>query len=203
MSAQGYGRCLDAFIIALSQAYAYDGGGAGEGDVEGWFASTRELQLASLDLCRACRSVPSLLVRIDAGTPRRLWDTTPHCRFPTSTRSSRVPALEARSVRPWSIGGSRAYTPGSTGFGGCDTERSFFSTASSEPRYHCLRPRLSSPTWSYAGGADGLVLPLDAFEASSGEEGVASVAAARDECVATLFTAVVAMAAVILGGRDG
>lgn len=98
----GYSGSLDAFIVALSQAYD---GGAGEGDMKGWFVSNRELQLASLDLCRACRSMPSLLVCIGAATPRRLWDpagarrAAPQRLFANSTISSRVPALQVRSVR--------------------------------------------------------------------------------------------------------
>ncbi|CAN0109749.1 unnamed protein product, partial [Ectocarpus fasciculatus] len=36
-------------------------------------------------------------------------------------------------------GGSGFIAPGMVGAGGGDAERSFFSTASSEPRYHCLR----------------------------------------------------------------
>lgn len=35
--------------------------------------STRELQLVSLDCCRACRLNPTLHVRIDRNTPRILW----------------------------------------------------------------------------------------------------------------------------------
>ncbi|CAM9594736.1 unnamed protein product [Ectocarpus fasciculatus] len=79
------------------------------------------------------------------------------------------------------------------GAGGGDAERSFFSTASSEPRYHCLRSGLSSPAWSNAGSwtgsADG-VMPVDMSDASSslsleeeeGEEGATAVPAAQPVC---------------------
>ncbi|CAM9522609.1 unnamed protein product, partial [Ectocarpus sp. 13 AM-2016] len=66
-------------------------------------------------------------------------------------------------------GGSGLIAPRVVGAGGGDTERSFFSTASSEPRYHCLRSGASSPAWSNAGSwtgsADG-VMPVDMSDAS-------------------------------------
>ncbi|CAM9892313.1 unnamed protein product, partial [Ectocarpus sp. 12 AP-2014] len=34
-----------------------------------WFASTLELQLASLDLCKACRGFPALRVWVEGETP--------------------------------------------------------------------------------------------------------------------------------------
>ncbi|CAN0165256.1 unnamed protein product [Ectocarpus sp. 12 AP-2014] len=70
-------------------------------------------------------------------------------------------------------GGSGLIAPRVVGAGGGDTERSFFSTASSEPRYHCLRSGVSSPAWSnagsWAGSADG-VMPVDMSDASGEEE---------------------------------
>ncbi|CAM9386689.1 unnamed protein product, partial [Ectocarpus sp. 8 AP-2014] len=82
----------------------------------------------------------------------------------------------ANSTQVGVAGGSGLIGPGVVGVGRGDTERSFFSTASSEPRYHCLRSGLSSPAWSNAGSwtgsADG-AMPVDmsdALSSSSGEE---------------------------------
>ena len=61
------GRHLDVLNVVLLQAC--------EGGENRWYASTLELQLVSLELCRACRSVPILHVRVEAGTPRTLWST--------------------------------------------------------------------------------------------------------------------------------
>ncbi|CAN0202173.1 unnamed protein product, partial [Ectocarpus sp. 8 AP-2014] len=58
-------RCLDAFIVALSQPRA--------GGNKQWYASTLQLQLASFDYCRACRRVPTLLVRATRDSPYSLW----------------------------------------------------------------------------------------------------------------------------------
>eukprot|EP00903_Cladosiphon_okamuranus_P014166 g13165.t1 len=49
---QGKRRSVNAFAVALDQAC-----GGGE---KRWYTSTLELQLASLELCRACRRVPTL-----------------------------------------------------------------------------------------------------------------------------------------------
>ncbi|CAN0551023.1 unnamed protein product, partial [Ectocarpus sp. 12 AP-2014] len=57
--------CLDAFIVALNQV-------CDEHDKR-WYASTLELQLVSLAFCGACRSVPTLQVRVDHKLPRSLW----------------------------------------------------------------------------------------------------------------------------------
>lgn len=56
-------------------------------EVEGkrWYASTLELQLASLELCRACRSVPTLHARVDDDTPRTLWSRRASSRVPVVT----------------------------------------------------------------------------------------------------------------------
>ncbi|CAB1121208.1 unnamed protein product [Ectocarpus sp. CCAP 1310/34] len=86
-------------------------------------------------------------------------------------------------------GGSGLIAPGVVGVDKGDTERSFFSTASSEPRYHCLRSGLSSPAWSNAGSwtgsADG-VMPVDMSDASGEEEeeegAATAVPAAKPVC---------------------
>ena len=58
--------CLDAFAVALLHG-TYDG--------NQWYASTKNVQLASLRFCGLCRrGAPSTLhLRVDGGTPRRLW----------------------------------------------------------------------------------------------------------------------------------
>eukprot|EP00903_Cladosiphon_okamuranus_P018868 g17355.t1 len=52
---QGRPRCLDAFVVALNQALGERNGQ--------WYTSFLELQLVSLDFCRACRGVPIFCVK--------------------------------------------------------------------------------------------------------------------------------------------
>lgn len=87
-------RCLNAVIVvALSQGC--------EGGEKRWYTSTMELQLASLEICRACRSVPSLSVRVEPRTPVSLWHrasihTGINARISKESRlSSRVPVVRA------------------------------------------------------------------------------------------------------------
>lgn len=92
----GQGRCLDAFTVALCQA--------SEGGEEGWYVSTLQLQLASLEFCSACRSVPTLRVRVDENTPRTLWSA---CSAMTRSTSkvricNRVPIVRAVHVT-WAL----------------------------------------------------------------------------------------------------
>lgn len=61
----GQSRCLEAFIVALNQA--------GEGWRNLWYVSTLELQLVSLEFCRARRRIPTLGVLVDGRTVRSLW----------------------------------------------------------------------------------------------------------------------------------
>eukprot|EP00752_Nemacystus_decipiens_P017229 g15434.t1 len=98
-AAEGYymgtrqSRCLDAFIVALGQASA--------GGRTRWYTSTLELQLTSLGLCEACRSVPTLAVTVQHQTPRGLWaprktqtrPTTPSSKKPRSPGG--VPVVRA------------------------------------------------------------------------------------------------------------
>ncbi|CAM9792645.1 unnamed protein product, partial [Ectocarpus sp. 12 AP-2014] len=65
MAAAGQTRCLDAFIVAWSQACA--------GGEKRWYKSTLELQLTSLEICRACRSASILHVHVYHQTATRLW----------------------------------------------------------------------------------------------------------------------------------
>ncbi len=97
----GNSRCLDAFIVALSQAC--------EGPDRRWYASTLELQLASLDFCRACRSIPRLAVTVGGRvcpTPKSLWISRDASKpslfgYPFFS-SSRVPGVRALRLK-WSI----------------------------------------------------------------------------------------------------
>ena len=87
----GPSRCLDAFIIALNQAC--DGNRC-------WYTSTKQLQLASMEFCTACRSVPTLCVNVEKDTPTRLWAggapgrETRNAKRLSATRVSVVQALE-------------------------------------------------------------------------------------------------------------
>ncbi|CAM9898666.1 unnamed protein product, partial [Ectocarpus fasciculatus] len=89
----GGSRCLEAFTVAL--ALTCDG--------DEWYTSTQQLQLASLDLCTACRGVPTLALRVERSTPTYLWER-PRCWLteqekaraaPTGTR---VPPFGPRRV---------------------------------------------------------------------------------------------------------
>jgi len=76
--------------------------------------STLNLQLVSLEFCRLCRSVPSLLVRVEVSTPRRLCSPedareTFHRSITLGVRARgpeppRVPPLQQLGVR-WMIPG--------------------------------------------------------------------------------------------------
>ncbi len=55
-------RLLEAFRIVLKDT----------GDRRHWIASTKQLQLASFELCKECRDFPTLHLRVDEDTPRAL-----------------------------------------------------------------------------------------------------------------------------------
>lgn len=59
----GPSRCLDAFIIALAQATSHFT----------WYTSTKQLQLASLQFCVACRNTTAMALSVDHDTPIQLW----------------------------------------------------------------------------------------------------------------------------------
>ncbi|CAN0456268.1 unnamed protein product, partial [Ectocarpus sp. 12 AP-2014] len=67
---------------------------------KGWYASTLELQLVSLEFRGVCRNVQTSDVGVDRRTPPRLWsplephDTPNRCSQEISM-SSRVPVVEA------------------------------------------------------------------------------------------------------------
>ncbi|CAM9963794.1 unnamed protein product, partial [Ectocarpus fasciculatus] len=81
--------CLKAISVALNETC----------DGKRWYTSTKELQLASLELCIACRSYRMLHLNIDAEVPRRLLAAAdappPHRKRLCGTR---VPRLKARRV---------------------------------------------------------------------------------------------------------
>ncbi|CAN0043982.1 unnamed protein product, partial [Scytosiphon promiscuus] len=84
-----HSSCLGAFGVALSQTC----------DGKEWYASTRELQLASLQFCAACRGATTLTLRVDRDIPRRLLaaaDAPPPNR--KKLCRTRVPRLRARRV---------------------------------------------------------------------------------------------------------
>lgn len=84
-----YSQCLDAFTVALNQACEWE-----PGHDKSWYASTMELQLASLPFCKACRNVMTLGLKVKDETPARLLETA-DAPYPGSPR---VPRLRARTV---------------------------------------------------------------------------------------------------------
>lgn len=89
---------LRLLLAALRQA-CEEGG-------QRWYASTTlELQLASLEFCRACRNVPTLHVRVEDDAPRSLGSPPDEMNTRSSEKgriSSRVPVV--RVVRlTWSL----------------------------------------------------------------------------------------------------
>lgn len=87
----GHPACLDAFTVALNESC----------DGTQWYASTMELQLASLGFCKACRSVSTLRLTVEKATPARLWnDAAAHTISAALKRpkATRVPVLQPRDV---------------------------------------------------------------------------------------------------------
>lgn len=80
----GPSRCLDAFATALTEC----------GDGKEWYTSTAQLQLASYDLCVACRAVPTLHLTVDGGMPARLKTN--------EAAGSRLPAFRPRGIT-WNL----------------------------------------------------------------------------------------------------
>ncbi|CAM9166011.1 unnamed protein product [Ectocarpus sp. 4 AP-2014] len=88
-------RCLQAFRVALQQTCL---------DRESWYASTTQLQLASLPFCLACRDSVTLCLTVDDSIPRRLLagvSADEAVRAPAGPRQrgrSRVPRFQVREV---------------------------------------------------------------------------------------------------------
>ncbi|CAN0067461.1 unnamed protein product [Ectocarpus sp. 8 AP-2014] len=85
--------CVKVFIIAFNEMWGETW------DAKGWYTSTKELQLASLEFCKVCRTYQTLHLNVEARTPRRLLAATDapplHPKRPCGTR---LPRLRARSV---------------------------------------------------------------------------------------------------------
>ncbi|CAM9765425.1 unnamed protein product, partial [Ectocarpus sp. 4 AP-2014] len=81
--------CLDALVVALNETC----------DGKSWYTSTKELQLASLEFCIACRNYPTVHMNVDERIPRQLLAAAdappPH---PKRLCQTRVPRLQARRV---------------------------------------------------------------------------------------------------------
>lgn len=102
----GAGRVPDTLIIALAASSCK----------KGWYTSTKELQLASLSCCVACRSVRTLTLAVDMAVPHRFWvdSTTGQGAVVGDTRqgagasapkrlsSSRVPGIKLHTVK-WNL----------------------------------------------------------------------------------------------------
>ena len=84
----GNGRLLDIVTVALGQA--------SKGT---WYVNTQELQLASFDVCVACRDVCTLGVFVDKSMPRSLWGENDSSADPLKIRGRRrLLALKAAGV---------------------------------------------------------------------------------------------------------
>ncbi|CAM9525311.1 unnamed protein product [Ectocarpus sp. 4 AP-2014] len=85
--------CLNALTVTLNDTC----------DGKSWYTSTKELQLASLEFCMACRNHQTLHLIVEAKTPRRLLaaaDAPPTQQ--TSLACTRVPRVRARCVT-WDV----------------------------------------------------------------------------------------------------
>ncbi|CAN0558407.1 unnamed protein product [Ectocarpus sp. 12 AP-2014] len=81
--------CLNAFYVALGETR----------DGKSWYTSTKELQLASLEFCMACRAYKTLHLIVDVRIPRMLLAAADGpLRHPKRLSRTRVPRLIARHV---------------------------------------------------------------------------------------------------------
>ncbi|CAM9758939.1 unnamed protein product [Ectocarpus sp. 12 AP-2014] len=81
--------CVNALIVALNEMC----------DGSSWYTSTKELQLASLEICIACRTHRTMHLYVNRNIPRRLLaaaDASPP--HPKRLGRTRVPRLRARYV---------------------------------------------------------------------------------------------------------
>ncbi|CAN0017014.1 unnamed protein product [Scytosiphon promiscuus] len=82
-------RCIRALIVAINQAP----------DVRQWYTGTKELQLASLQLCKACRIAHTVHLRVDGDIPTTLLGgLDAHDGKPGGGVSSRISRPQARRV---------------------------------------------------------------------------------------------------------
>ena len=69
------------------------------GQTQRWYTSTKELQLASLPFCAACRNVTTLRLKVNATTPSRLLAAANPAQPQSEDQGpTRVPQLRARAV---------------------------------------------------------------------------------------------------------
>ncbi|CAM9905362.1 unnamed protein product, partial [Ectocarpus sp. 4 AP-2014] len=86
----GGSQCLEALMVALDLAC----------DGEKWYTSTQQLQLASLDLCKACRGVPTLALSVKRSTPEYLWAEAARGPRGRLTGEKKPPAARTRTRVP-------------------------------------------------------------------------------------------------------
>ncbi|CAM9504949.1 unnamed protein product, partial [Ectocarpus fasciculatus] len=91
--------CLSAIAVALNETW----------DGKSWYTSTKELQLASLEFCTACRNYQTLHLNVDSQISRRLLAAAdappPH---PNRLCGTRVPRLRARRAT-WNMPTAREW----------------------------------------------------------------------------------------------
>lgn len=81
--------CVEALIVSINQS----------SDMRQWYTVTKELQLASLQLCEACRRAQSVHLRVDDDIPTTLLAEVGACHVHhEGSPSSRVPRLRVRGV---------------------------------------------------------------------------------------------------------
>ncbi|CAM9373308.1 unnamed protein product [Scytosiphon promiscuus] len=82
-------RAVDALVVAINQA----------SDMRRWYTVTKELQLASLELCGACRGAHTVSLIVGGDTPTTLLAEVDAPRaHPEEAQASRVPQVRARRV---------------------------------------------------------------------------------------------------------
>ncbi|CAN0246344.1 unnamed protein product, partial [Ectocarpus sp. 12 AP-2014] len=77
--------CLNAFTVALNETC----------DGKRWYTSTKELQLASMEVCIACRNYQTVHLKVGEHIPRRLLTAAD---APSWLSPTRVPRLRACCV---------------------------------------------------------------------------------------------------------
>ncbi|CAN0253896.1 unnamed protein product [Scytosiphon promiscuus] len=86
-------RCLQALTVSINQA----------GGTRQWYTETKELQLASLQICRACRGAHTVHLRVDRDIPSTVLATVDGShRNSRRVIPPRVPRLRVRRVT-WNL----------------------------------------------------------------------------------------------------